>query len=79
MLTVETKLFMTQKAFNATAAGQRAMCADATSRSVVSILNNKVRSLGGDAWADNTIETANDAMLRSIMDDLLPIYNSLVK
>lgn len=55
------------------------MCVDATSRSVVSILNSKVRSLGGDAWADNTIATANDAMLRSIMDDLLPIYNTLVK
>lgn len=68
-----------EKAFNSTAAGQRAMCVDATSRSVVSILNSKVRSLGGDAWADNTISTANDAMLRSIMDDLLPIYNTLVK
>jgi hypothetical protein len=68
----------TDKVFNATPAGQRAMCNAATSRAVVSILNSKVRKLGGDAWADGMIATANDATLRSIMDDLIPIYNNLV-
>jgi len=67
-----------QKAFNATPAGQRAMCTDATHRSVVLLLNRKVRTLGGDAWDDTMIETANDSMLASIRDDLLPIYNQRV-
>lgn len=67
-----------QRAFNATMAGQRAMCDDAASRSVVLLLNSKVRSLGGEAWNDSTIETANDSTLRAIREDLLPIYNRLV-
>jgi hypothetical protein len=67
-----------QKAFNATPAGQRAMCTDATSRSVVLILNRKVRSLGGEAWNDGMIETANPSTLNAIREDLLPIYNRLV-
>jgi hypothetical protein len=71
-------LMKTDKAFNATVAGQTAMFHDATSRAVVSMLNNKVRALGGKVWADNMIATANDATLRSIMEDLLPIYNNLV-
>ena len=54
------------------------MCDDATSRSVVLILNSKVRKLGGEAWADNAIATANPAMLTAIREDLMPIYNSLV-
>ncbi len=54
------------------------MCTDATSRSVVLLLNRKVRSLGGAAWSDHTIETANESMLKSIREDLLPIYNQLV-
>ena len=67
-----------QKAFNATPAGQRAMCMDALSRGVVMILNSKVRSLGGEAWDDNAIATANESTLRAIREDLLPIYNQLV-
>lgn len=68
-----------QRAFNATADGQKAMAADALNRSTVMLLNNKVRSLGGEAWADSMIASANESTLRAIMDDLLPIYNSLVK
>lgn len=68
-----------QKAFNATAAGQRALCADALNRSTVMLINTKVRSLGGEAWDDKTIATANDSTLRAIRDDLLPIYNRLVQ
>lgn len=67
-----------QKTFNATAEGQRAMCTDAVSRSVVLLLNRKVRSLGGEAWDDKMIETASDQVLNSIREDLLPIYNKLV-
>lgn len=55
------------------------MCNDATSRAVVIILNRKVRSLGGAAWDDKMIESANDSTLRSISDDLITIYNALVK
>ncbi len=69
----------TEKEFNATPAGQRALCTAATSRAVVSMLNSKVRSLGGEAWSDEMIATANDSTLRAIRDDLLPIYNALVK
>jgi hypothetical protein len=68
-----------QRAYNATAAGQKAMALDALSRSTVFILNSKVRSLGGEAWADSMIASANESTLRAIMNDLLPIYNSLVQ
>lgn len=69
---------MIDKAFNATPEGQHAMCADAASRSVVFLLNSKVRSLGGEAWDDTTIASANESTLKAIRDDLLPIYNRLV-
>lgn len=57
------------------------MYIDATSRSVALMLNRKVRQLGGEsaAWADAMIETANDMTLHAIKNDLIDVYNSLVK
>ena len=63
--------------FNATAEGQVKMCRDAEARATAFILNNFVRSHGGDAWDAKTIETANDAMLAAIKADLLEAYNKL--
>lgn len=72
------KLSADQKAFNSTADGQRAMAADALSRSTVALLNAKVRQLGGEAWADTAIRDASESALRMMRDDLLPIYNRLI-
>lgn len=67
-----------QKDFVSTAEGQRSLCYAAGSRAVVSMLNTKVRSLGGAAWDDAMIATATQSTLNAIREDLLPIYNALV-
>ncbi len=43
------------------------------------MINSKVKSLGGESWDAAMIASANPSMLKAIMEDLLPIYNSLVK
>jgi len=51
----------------------------ASTRSTVSLLNKKVRELGGQAWDDKMIETMNEFNLNAIREDLISCYNELVQ
>ena len=66
------------KAYNATLAGQMAMAYDAGSRATAFQMNNFIKSKGGVGWSDDMIASADPVLLRSIKDDLLEEYNSLV-
>lgn len=66
------------KSFNATTAGQRAMCSDADSRATAFILARKIREMGGTGWDDSWIASANPTMLIAIKNDLIAEYNNLV-
>lgn len=70
------------KEYNATAAGQRAMCSQAISDSVVMLTNAKVRALGGAAWSDaelrSMLASASIAQRDAILADIISDYNKLV-
>ncbi len=66
------------KAYIATREGQMAMAYDASSRAVAFQLNRAIKSRGGAGWSDDMIASADPIMLRSIKEDLLEEYNSLV-
>ena len=68
----------TNKAYNATLAGQMAMAYDAGSRATAFQMNNIIKSKGGIGWSDDMIANAEPVLLRSIKEDLLEEYNSLV-
>lgn len=67
-----------QKAFNATAAGQKQMANDGASIGTALYMNKVVKQKGGTGWPDNMIETANPIMLRAIKEDLITEFNALV-
>ena len=66
------------KAYNSTRDGQMAMAYDAGSRATAFQMNNFIKSKGGVGWDDGMIASADPVLLRSIKDDLLEEYNSLV-
>ena len=66
------------KAYNATRDGQVAMAHDAASRAPAFQMNSIIKSKGGVGWSDDMIASADPVMLRSIKEDLLEEYNSLV-
>ena len=66
------------KAYNATRAGQVAMAYDASSRAPAFQMNKIIKSKGGVGWSDDMIASADPVLLRSIKEDLLEEYNSLV-
>ena len=66
------------KAYNATRDGQMAMAHDASSRAPAFQMNNIIKSKGGIGWSDDMIASADPVLLRSIKEDLLEEYNSLV-
>jgi len=66
------------KAYNATRNGQIAMAYDASSRAVAFQMNKVIKAKGGIGWSDDIIASAGPVMLRSIKEDLLKEYNSLV-
>jgi len=66
------------KAYNATREGQMAMAYDAASRAPAFQMNSIIKAKGGIGWPDDMIASADPVMLRSIKDDLLEEYNSLV-
>lgn len=68
-----------ERNFNSTAAGQMKMFYSAGTKSTVFLLNKKVRELGGQAWDDKMIETANEFNLNAIREDLIACYNELVQ
>ena len=70
---------ITSKAYNATRAGQMAMAYDASSRAVAFMMNKVIKSKGGIGWADDMIASAGPVMLRSIKEDLLKEYNSVIQ
>ena len=66
------------KAYNSTRDGQMAMAYDAGSRATAFLMNKIIKSKGGIGWSDDMIASADQVMLRSIKEDLLEEYNSLV-
>ena len=68
----------TSKAYNATRDGQMAMAYDAGSRATAFHMNNIIKSKGGIGWPDDMIASAEPVLLRSIKEDLLEEYNSLM-
>ena len=68
----------TNKAYNATLAGQMAMAYDAASRAPAFQMNKIIKAKGGIGWSDDMIASANPVLLRSIKEDLLEEYNSLM-
>lgn len=64
--------------YNATRDGQMAMAYDAASRAPAYLMNNIIKSKGGVGWSDDMIASADPVLLRSIKEDLLEEYNSLV-
>lgn len=68
------------KAFNATADGQKAMASHASRISLLMALNTKVRSLNpSEAWSDEFIQTINPESIDSTRDDLIVCYNRLLE
>lgn len=67
-----------QREFNATSDGQKAMCADAASRATAFQMNSIIKSKGGIGWDHQMIETANPILLRAIKENLIEEYNALV-
>lgn len=69
------------KAFNATAAGQLAMCDKAQEVGLILMLNRKVASLGGTAWSESQLSQllshASHNLVTSVKEDLLNDYNAL--
>jgi hypothetical protein len=68
----------TQKAFNATAAGQAAMAYDASSRAPAFQMNAIIKKKGGTGWPDDMIASADPVMLRAIKENLLEEYNEII-
>ena len=68
----------TNKAYNATREGQMAMAYDASSRAVAFQMNKVIKAKGGIGWSDDMIANAEPVLLRSIKEDLLEEYNSLM-
>ena len=66
------------KAYNATVAGQMGMAYDASSRAPAFQMNKIIKSKGGVGWPDDMIASAEPILLRSIKENLLEEYNSLV-
>ncbi len=66
------------KAYIATREGQMAMAYDASSRAVAFQMNKIIKAKGGIGWSDDMIANANPVLLRSIKENLLEEYNSLV-
>ena len=69
---------MKNKAYNATLDGQIAMAYDAGSRATAFQINNIIKSKGGIGWPEDMIASAEPVLLRSIKEDLIEEYNSLV-
>jgi hypothetical protein len=69
---------MSTKEFNATRNGQLALAYNGLSVSVVMLLNEKVKQLGGNPWQSDFIQTANQTTLKSIQEDLILEYNALL-
>jgi len=67
------------KAYNATRNGQMAMAYDASSRAVAFMMNKAIKAKGGIGWSDDMIASAGPVMLRSIKEDLLKEYNSVIQ
>ena len=66
------------KAYNATREGQVAMAHDAASRAPAFHMNKIIKAKGGIGWSDDMIASADPVLLRSIKEDLLEEYNSLM-
>lgn len=66
------------KAYNATAEGQRAMCDDASSRATAFNLAAFLRKRNVPTYDDATIATANPTLLAAIKEELIADYNATV-
>ena len=64
--------------FNATPEGQRAMCADADSRSTAFIMAAFLRKRGIPTYDDAFIASLSGATLASVKAELLTDYNAAV-
>lgn len=69
---------MTDKEFNATPEGQRAMFYRSHDVASVLVINRTVRRLKGSAWEDSVIEKADSSFLSTIREDLIEEYNRLM-
>lgn len=67
---------LSQRAFNATAAGQRAMCDDAGSRANAFQIARILRAKGIATYDDAFIASASGATLDTIKEELLNDYNT---
>ena len=65
-------------AYNATRDGQIAMAYDAASRAPAFQMNKIIKSKGGVGWPDDMIASAEQIILRSIKENLIEEYHSLV-
>lgn len=65
-----------QRAFNATPAGQRAMCADADSRATAFNMAAFLRRKGIPTFDDSFMASANESTLAAIKAELLADYNA---
>jgi hypothetical protein len=68
---------MTQKEFNATPAGQRALCDAGSSIGTALMLNRAIRTKGGIGWDTKMIETANEVLLIAIKENLRDEWNAI--
>ena len=66
------------KAYNATRDGQMEMAYDAASRAPAFHMNKIIKSKGGVGWPDDMIASADPGLLRSIKENMIEEYNSLV-
>lgn len=72
------KLTTEQKAYNATASGQRDMCNDADSKATAFMMNKIIKQKGGIGFDHRMIETATPILLRAIKENLIEEYNAII-
>jgi len=67
---------LSQRTFNATPAGQRAMCADASSRASAFQIARILRAKGIATYDDAFIASASGATLGTLKEEILADYNT---
>ena len=67
---------LSQRTFNATPAGQRAMCADASARANAFQIARILRARGIATYDDALIASASGATLDALKGELLADYNT---
>ncbi len=70
----------TDKVFNATVAGQKALCSHALRIATLAALNKAVRKLNpAEAWSDDYINSVGPDCIDSTMENLRCDYNRLLE